>query len=233
METKRCLNNYVFIKLDAENDSIKLKNGFELYVDGSFEPEKHATVTGVIFGLPSHLLYSGKANIGMPWETPLEAKIGDRVIVYYLSIINALKPQEQRYILEGKDRYVFIEYQYIYALMRDDKIIPINGYVLIEPVEDSSITQEKDRMKKLGMELVVGGSRSSTNVTYGIVRYAGIPNRQYVDEGHTDEGVDITVGDTVVIRRTNDIPLQYSLHQKINDGKALYRVQRRNILAKM
>lgn len=233
METKRTLNDFCLIKLDKENDSIRLKNGTDLFIDTTFDPERHTTVTGKIWGLPTHLTYFGIANKGMPWQTPLEAKIGDGVILYYLSVMNALKPKEGRHFIEDGERYVLIPYQYLFVLIRDEKIIPINGYCLIEPVEDPTITQEKDRMKKLGMELVVGGSRSSTNVTYGIVRYAGIPNRQYVDEGHTDEGVDIVVGDVVVIRRTNDIPLQYNLHQKINDGKALYRVQRRNILAKI
>jgi hypothetical protein len=233
METKRTLNNYVFIKLDPENDSIRLKNGCELFIDQTFEPEKHAQVVGTIYGLPSHLTYSGIANKNMPWLTPLEAKIGDKCIVYYLSIINALKPQAQRYILEGKNRYVFIEYQYLYALIRDGKIIPINGYCLIEPVEDPAITAERARMNKLGLEHVVLGSRSSTNVTYGIVRHLSTPNRQYVDYGQTDEGVDVSVGDTVVMRKTTDIPLQYSLHAKLDGGAKYLRVQRRNLLAKI
>lgn len=233
METKRTLNNYCLIKLDSENDSIKLKNGTELFIDTTFEPEKHVTVTGIIWGLPSHLLYSGEANKNMPWECPMEAKIGDGVIVYYLSLINALKPQNQRYILEGKDRFVFIEYQYIYAVVRGEQILPVNGYVLIQPIEDPAITEEKSRMKKIGMELVITERRLSNNVTYGIVRYAGIPNRRYVDENNSDEGVDISVGDTIVMRKTADIPLQYSLHQKVNEGKPLLRVQRRSILAKM
>jgi hypothetical protein len=66
METKKTLNNMVFIKLDTENTSIKLRNGFELYLDNSFEPEKNATVTGEVMGLPSHLKYYGKPNLDMP-----------------------------------------------------------------------------------------------------------------------------------------------------------------------
>jgi len=54
-----------------------------------------------------------------------------------------------------------------------------------------------------------------------------------VDEFQSDEGVDVAVGDTVVIRKTNDIPLQYDLHQQVNQGVKLFRVQRRNLLVKM
>jgi len=228
METKQTLNNLVMIKLDKENDTVK-----GLFVDTSYEPERHTTVTGTIWGLPNHLQYTGKANLNMPWDTPLEAKIGDGVIMYYLSVVNALKPKESRYILEDGERFVLIPYQFLYAIIRDEKIIPINGYVLIQPVENPSITRERERMKALGMELIVGDKRNSNEVIYGRVKYLGTPNRRYVDENASDEGVDIAVGDVVVIRKTNDIPLQYDLHQKINQGVKLFRVQRRNLLAKI
>lgn len=223
----------VMIKLDPEYNAITLKNGVELYVDLSFEPERNATVTGKIWGLPSHLYYSGEPNKGLPWETSLEAKMGDGVICYYLSIVNALKPKEGRHFIEDGERYVLIPYQFIYALIRDEKIIPINGYALIEPVEDPAITLDKERMAKLGMELVIGEKRNSKEVIYGRVKYLSTPNRRYVDEGNSDEGVDIAVDDVVVIRKTNDIPLQYDLHAKLDGGAKYFRVQRRNIMAKM
>jgi hypothetical protein len=233
MEYKRTFGNLVLIKLDKENDSIKLKNGFELYLDLSFEPEKNCTVTGTIFGLPSHLTYSDTPNKNMPWETPLEAKLGDGVILYYLPIMNAFKPESRRYVLEGEDRYVFISYENIYAVVREGKLIPINGYVLIEPCSDPFVADKKRRLNALGLELVQLNTKSNTHVSFGIVRHLGVPNRRYVDSNYTDEGCDISVGDTVVMKRITDIPLQYSLHQKVNEGKPLVRTQRRMILAKI
>ena len=234
METKRTLNGLVMIKLDPEYNAIKLKNGIELYVDLSFEPERNATVTGKIWGLPSHLYYSGEPNKGLPWETPLEAKMGDGVICYYLSIVNALKPKEGRHFIEDGERYVLIPYQFIYAIIRDGKIYPVNGYVLIEPCENPEVTRQREVMKKIGLEMVeTGDKRNSNEVIFGRVKYTSVPNRQYVDDNASDEGVDIAVGDVVVIRKTNDIPLQYELHSKIDGGAKYYRVQRRNILAKV
>jgi hypothetical protein len=233
MEYKKCLNNMVMIKLDAENTSIKLRNGFELYLDNSFEPEKNVTVTGEVFGLPSHLYYSGEPNKGMPWLTPMELNYGDKVIVYYLSIINAFKPQERRYVLEGNDRYVIIPYDKIYCKYGDGFVLPINGYCLIEPVENPVIEAEKARMKAIGMESVVFKKDSNTHVSYGKVKYVSIPNKSYVDEIYTDNGVDISPGDTVMLKRINDIPLQYDLHARIDGGAKYWRCQRRNILAKL
>lgn len=233
MKPKRTLNNFIFIKLDAENTSIKLRNGADLFVDTTFDPEKHATVTGEVYGVPSHLQYTGKPNKGMPWLTDMEIRIGDKVIFYYLSVVNALNKSNKRYLLEGNDRYVFISYEFIYAIVRDDKVIPINGYVLLEGVEDPAITAERERMKKIGLAYVVTERRSNSHVTYGKVKYVSTPNREYVDADQSDEGIDVEVGDVVVIRKTNDIPLQYNLHQKVNEGKPLLRVQRRSIFAKI
>lgn len=233
MKIKQCLNNLVLIKLDKENDSIKLRNGTELYVDTSFEPERNATVTGEVWGLPSKLSYTGEANIGMPWMTPLELKLGDRVIVYYLSIINALSKEKSRYILEGEDRYVFIPYQNLFVKYGEGFVQPINGYCLIEPCEDPWWTAKKKRLEAIGLEAVRLKEHSNTNVCFGIIRYVSTPNREYVDEGFSDEGVDVSVGDTVVLRKISDIPLQYNLHAKIDDGKKYWRAQRRSILAKI
>jgi co-chaperonin GroES (HSP10) len=233
MERRRTFNNMVIIKLDKSNDSIKLGNNFTLYVDTSFDMEKHATVTGEVYGLPSHLQWTGKANIGMPWQTNMEIKYGDKVIFYYLSVINALKKEEMRYIFEGEDRYIFIKYENIYAVYGDGFVKPVNGYCLIEPCANPVIEEQRARMKAIGMQLIADDKPSKTHVVFGKVKYISEPNRQYVDEGMTDEGCDIKPGDTVVLRRTHDIPLQYDLHAKIDNGAKYWRVQRRNILAKI
>jgi hypothetical protein len=233
MESKKTFNNLILIKLDAENDSIRLKNGYELYIDTTFDPEKHCTVTGEVFGVPSRLDYSGKPNLGMPWKTELEVKVGDHVICYYLAIINALKPENRRYVLEGEDRYVFIPYSSIFAKFGEGFVQPINGYCIIEPSDDPWWLETKERMAKLGLEAVRLNTKSNANVTFGIVRYTGIPNKDYVDEGNSDEGVEVIPGDKVVLRKISDIPLQYPLHAKIDGGKTFWRTQRRNILAKI
>jgi len=233
MDYKQTLNNLVLLKLDPENDSVKLKNGTELYIDTSFDKEKHCTVTGEVYGLPSHLSYSGEGNKGMPWLTTMDLKFGDHVIIYYMSVINALAKESKRYILEGKDRYIFTEYQNVFAVYGEGFVKPLNGYCLIEPCDDPFITEKRKRLEALGMELVTLKNKSNVNVSFGVVRYVSAPNREYVDEFNTDDGVDIKIGDTVVLRRITDIPLQYELHQKVNKGKGLLRVQRRFILAKI
>lgn len=231
MDYRRTLNNYILVKLDPDNTSIKLKSGFELYIDTSFNPERHQVVTGTVWGVPSKLEYTGKPNQGMPWKTDIEVRCGDKVIIYYLSIINALKPENKRYFFEGEDKYVFVPYNGIFVVYGEGFINPLNGYCLIEPCADPFLEKTKERLKKLNLEWIKLDTKSNTNVSFGVVRYMGKPNREYVDEGASDDGVDVKIGDTVVLRKVSDIPLQFNLHAKIDEGKLYYRVQRRKILA--
>ena len=233
MERKRTFNNFVLIKLDPDNDKIKLTSGMEIYIDNTFDVEKNAVVTGEVAGLPSRLEYTGIANKGMPWLTDMELTYGDHIIMYYLSVVNALKPENRNLIIEGNDRYVAIKYQYLYAKYGQGFVIPLNGYCLVEPADDPYWTETKKRLNAVGLQAVKNEQKSKYNTVFGKIRYLGKPNREYVDEGATDEGCDVNIGDTVVMRRISDIPLCYDLHSKIDKGVKLWRVQRRNILAKI
>lgn len=234
VDYKRTLGNYVLIKLDPENSFIKLKSGFHLYIDTSYEAEKNITVTGQIWGLPSRLTYTGVANKGMPWKTELEVSLGDRVIVYYLAVVNALKETEKRYFFEGNDIYIAITYNNIFAVYGEGFVRPVNGYCLIEPTDNPWWIDTKRRMEKIGLTAVRAvNEKSNTHVVFGKVKYTGTPNQEYVDRGVTDHGVDVSPGDQVVMRKISDIPLQYDLHAKIDGGTKYWRVQRRSILAKI
>lgn len=232
MQNKRTFGNYVLVRLDKDNDLIKLKNGVELYVDTTFEPEKHATVTGIVCGLPQKLLYTGIPNLGMPWKTPIELKFGDRVVMYYLSVVNALRPETLRAVVIEGEKYIWIQYQNIFAAVREGLIVPVNGYCLIEPCDSPEITAQDDRMKKVGLTMFRSDKKSLTGVVYGKVKYLGRPNDAYVD-GHTDEGVNINPGDTVVMKKITDLPLEYDMHANIDGGKRYWRVQRRYIFGKL
>lgn len=231
MDCKKTFGNHILLKLDAENDHIKLKGGMTLYVDNTYEPEKHQTVTGEVCGLPSHLTYTGAPNQGMPWKTDMELQEGDKVICYYLAILNAFKPEQKRFFTKDNERFVFIPYQSIFVAIRGDQIMPINGYVLVEPCDDPFMENTKKRLQNIGLELVTLNTKSNTHVSFGKVKYLGKPNREYCDEGNTDDGVNVKEGDTVVMRKVSDIPLQYPLHQKLDKGVVYWRVQRRKILA--
>lgn len=228
---KMTFNDQVLIKLDPENDKIKMKSGFELYI---VQEDKDITVTGTVCALPSHLSYTGKPNIGMPWLTNIEVKIGDEVIIYYLSILNALRTEMQKYFIRNDERYVFVPYSSIFAKVEDNKPIPVNGYCLIEPVDDPVNVRIDERLKAIGLVSAVPRRKKTNNqVVWGKVAYTSKPNKEYAGGAGSDRGVDIEIGDIVVMKKISDVLMQYELHQRVDEKQTYYRVQRRYIYAKI
>lgn len=226
MEAKYMLNNYLMVKLDPPNDSITTKNGNKLYVDNTFEPDKHTVVLGTIIAVPQHL---GTKN--MPWTTDMEIKLGDRVLMYYLAVQNCLRKEIKRYAQESQDTYIFISYSNVYATIRDGKVIPVNGYLLVEPIENPEVEFTKTRFKGIGLDLITFDVKSNKDVVYGKIVYLGAPNKAYSQKFISDDNVDVKEGDLVVMKRVRDIPVEYEYHAKIDNGRKLYRIQRPDILA--
>ena len=230
IEQGKTAGNHVMIELDPENDHIKMKEGGMLYIDTSFEPDKHVTIIGTIKAVPTNLRFDSNNPSLMPWDTNMELEVGDRVIAHYLSIMNSLRPEMRKYWMQDGKRLVFIEYRSIYCIIRDEKIIPINGYILVEPIPDRYIESLKERADTAGLLLAGMNEKNNKRVVYGKVVYIGKPNKRYFDKIYTDEGITIKVGDEVVMRRISDIPVEYEYHAKLDNGRKLYRAQRKDIL---
>lgn len=230
MKVKRTLSNYVMVKLDPENNVIKTKSGLVLNIDISFEPEKHMVLLGEVTAIPTHLSYNKNGKY-MPWKTEMEIKKGDRVIMYYLAVQNCLAKEQKRYVREGKETSIFISYNNIYAVIRDNKIIPINGYVLVEHVEDPVWINKKKHYEEKNIEIPDLRKLSKTNCTYGKIRYIGKANKEYAHKTLTDGSIDVKEGDVIIMKKVRDIPLEYEYHAKLNNGRKLFRMQRHDILA--
>lgn len=218
------------IKLDPENEIIETPSGLKLFVDTSFEPEKHIVRCGEVVKTPTHLVQR-KGEI--PWTTEMEVQDGDRVVMYFLAVQNCLAPEKKRYVREGKTVWIFLKYHNIYAVIREGNIIPVNGYLLVEPIEDPEWIRKKAEAEKHNLELPDLRTTSNTHVTYGRITYIGKPNKSYDHPHRSDEHYNISVGDEVVLKRIRDIPVEYEYHAKIDGGKKFYRVQRHDILAKL
>jgi co-chaperonin GroES (HSP10) len=249
MITKNTLSNRVQVELDPDNDFIVTPKGVRLLVDTTFEPEKHVVRVGTVTSLPEKLYYRRKLHInlsaeelknqsstrlrydGMPWKTEMELKIGDRVVMYFMAVQNCLRNEYKWYVREGKTIRIFIKYQNIYAAIRDGKVIPVNGYVLVEPVEDPDWIRKLEKAKSAGLELPDLRKPSNTNVVFGRIVYQGIPNQEYYEETLSDAHHEEKIGDVVVMKKISDIPIEYEYHAKIDGGRKLYRLQKHDILA--
>jgi len=230
MIIRNTLVNKVCVKLDPENSKIRTKSGVELYVDTTIEKEKHVTRTGEVIAVPKSL--HKKLTDSMPWETDIELQVGDKVVMHYLAVINCIAKTKKHMIREGNDLYIFIDYKNIFMVERDGNIIPVNGYVLVEPEEDPAWIEKIERFKKINIEIPDLRKSSNKNVVFGRIVYIGSKNRRYQEEYKSDEGYNFEVGDVVIMKRIRNVPMEYAYHTRTDNGKTLYRVQRHDILAK-
>ena len=225
-EVKQMLNNYLCIKLDPENNIVKTPSGFILHLDTTYEPEKHIVRVGTAEAVPDYLIEDGS-----PWKTDIEIQEGDRVVMYYLAVQNCLRPEYKRFMKYFDEIWVFLKYHNIYAVIRDGKIIPVNGYVLVEPKEDPEWERIVEDAREKGLEIPDLRKPSKTHVTYGEIAYIGKPNQSYRDTYKSDKHYNLNVGDMVIMKRIRDIPVEYEYHAKLDGGRKLYRMQRHDILA--
>lgn len=222
---KKMLGNNLCIKLDPENNVIKTPSGFSLQLDTTFEPDKHVVRVGTVEAIPDYLINNG------PWETDIEIQVGDRVVMYYLAVQNCLRPERKHFIKYFDEVWIFLKYHNIYAVIRDGEIIPVNGYLLVEPQEDPEWIRLNKEANEKGIELVDMRQPSKTHVTYGKIAYMGKPNGKYRDAYKSDLHYDLEIGDTIIMKRIRDIPVEYEYHAKLDGGRKLWRMQRHDILA--
>jgi hypothetical protein len=222
--------NLVKVRLDKENDEILTKSGISFYLDTSYQPEQHLVLWGTVEALPCQLKYSDRGN-AMPWLTDMELQIGDKVVMYYMAVFNCLSNERRHYIKEATKTWIFVNYRNIYAIERDGKIIPVNGYVLVEPMEDPEWERQVKQYRKSGLTMPDLREPTNKGVVYGRVAHVGHPNRLYYQPDLSDDDIEISPGDRVVMKKIRDIPLEYEYHTKMEGGKKLYRAQRHDILA--
>lgn len=133
-----------------------------------------------------------------------------------------------RFVIQADERYPVDEKGDYY------KIIPLNGYCIIEPVRNEEYEELEKKFKKLKLRMP-GYLKKKYSVKYGIVKYVAKPNKEYLEVyAHiqdSDDNCDIKAGDKIVMRKSADIPLEYEHHASLEGRKKFFRVQRRYILA--
>lgn len=212
--------NKVLVKPTRGSNEIVLSNGMKIYMDDRFAKEKHAPTTGIIVGHPGNLVASK-----MPWTTTNEIQVGDYAVYSFESAMYALEELHGRVIFDTDgDIYLFIDYEDIFVVKRNEQIVPINGFLLVSPVE---------LKKSEGFQIV----REENNSTaFGVVAYVGKKNTNYLFGGKIRDDVfdfeeEISVGDMIVFNRNSDLPVEYPLHSSLSGVRSenFFRLQRRDI----
>ena len=225
----RPTRNNIIIHLDRRQEEIKRDSGFKLKLDTSFEPEKHANITGHVVALPDRLFFDptpGQAH-SLDWDTDMELEVGDYVISYYLSSINAMSGDRNGRLLEDDqgNKYLIVRYDRIYAARRGDQIVTVNGFNLLTPVRQLEERTMRERMQKLDLAMPAN-THAIKGAKIARLKYVAKPNRRYRDPRYWDYDDPINPGDLLLIRRNAGIPIEYEYHTSLEGDQVFYRVQR-------
>jgi hypothetical protein len=244
-ERFRPMNNWVLIKPNRGTDEVYLNRGtdeeMKFYIDFKFDPAKHAPVVGTAVKVPENLFYSETSSNSIPWKTEMELREGDEVFYNYLSASVALGLEENKYgktyedtriiTVEGDDNiYILVKYDKVYVAKRGENkdVVPINGYILVEPLEKKYVKTFLELP-----EMVKTVNKNST--TYGIVRHKGTRLECYQQRPMYNDPSErsLKVGDIVAMENVSDIPLEYDMHAEFDKKTTFYRIQGRQVLAIM
>lgn len=252
------LNNWVLLKVKIHNDKMRLEGGKILWLDTSYEPEKHSSVVCEVVAVPESLVYDQGPG-SMPWDTEMDVQVGDDVIIHYLAYQNAFGKDgyRDRVISHNEEVCFFCRYENLFCSKRIWNVSDIENF-FAKYTKDSFSLEE---MAKQG--IVVDWHKNTVHTvtmlngylacepieeevvttlilpeylkrkrdtTRAIVRYQGRCNRAYLH--YPDRGGDMDVlnsGDTVVLGSVCDIPLEYKDHRTFNGDKEYWRIQRFDI----
>ena len=133
------MNNMVLVKPRIQNDRVICDSGVELFIDTTYEAEKHTNVVCDVIRVPNQLIFSRKYGnyVTMPHDVDMEVLPGDIAYCDYLAVQNAITNKfDGKGFIENGEIYILIHYQNIFMVLRDDFPIMCNGYVLVEPTYD-------------------------------------------------------------------------------------------------
>lgn len=149
------LNNRVIVEVETfMYDQIKTESGFQLLVDNTFEISNFAVRSGKIAKLPEKLECWKENKESMAWVTEIETEVGDDVWFYAMAAHSG-----EKLLFQGK-KYVIMSYDDLYVAKRGDKVICLNGNVLLKPIfkTQKALSYEKQYIDPDWAEIAYIGS---------------------------------------------------------------------------
>jgi len=217
----RPMNNYVLVKPKLDTNKIEVA-GKEFYVDTTWEVEKHAPTEGEVIEVPDKLIFDIKKPWSTEFDVDMELKPKDKVYFHYLTKQNSESNGRVVRNDDGEILYL-IPYDQIFAAVRQDKIIPINGYLLVDLIEGDLVKSEvleiPDLLKKKG------------SAKFARVKHVSSPIRKYKRFPKEGDCNTVKVGDIVAYSINSDLPMQYAYYNSLGKEKKYRRMQRRDIFA--
>ena len=232
LDSSSIVYNHILVRMPYTHEGVKSKAGvvmgFNLDTTYADKTDSHtanlAEVWGEVYRVPERLFYDPDDPNTMDWDTDMELQVGD---IVWFDIMESKNSSE---IVCNGEIYKSIPYQHCYVAKRElwwdehqnnryTKIIPLNGYVLCQPITLKKIS-ELDHL-----------SEQKIDKTKGIVRFVGNPPKAYIRDEYSHIE-DLQVGDEVLFDK--DVPMIYLERRKelaTFDGDNLYWVIPRRRIA--
>lgn len=221
LEKVRTLYNYVIIEFDPKLHEKTNSGIFTPAITQVDTVALHVIRTGTVVKKPEKLYYSQQdSQYSMRWKTNIEIEIGDQVWLNPSTVNDYVFRENNKY-------YRVINYEDLIVAKRNDKIIMLNGFILLEPIINeiqalkfTSKVQENDKgkIKYIGKK----------NEEYCIPEYVQFDETVYRSDPDGIEEEDI------VLFNKKDVPklrnLEYDIYSKL-DGKSYLIAQRYMIAA--
>ena len=207
----KTLHNRVIFLPDYGTEDYTIGD-FVLKVDASYEPGKHQPITGTIVAHPEELIFDDTQE----WDVPMEVQLGDKVIVDFSTLYNAIEDGHTTKIL-GKE-CVFLPYCALLCAKRVDTIIPLNGYVIGAALSPQDVSEFENLHKR----------KFQHDIRLSKIMHVGARvNQYYYTKDHDD--FDPKVGSVVVLDNYCDLPIENEGRLLFFDQKMFY-FHRKNIL---
>lgn len=179
-----------------------------------YSPELYTNVFGEVVTYSKDINFDKENPAGEMWLPQVDIQIGNRVCFGYLEAVLALQEKahevgedmDRRYFTWHGELYLVLNYTSLY--FKEAPIVPLNGYVIVEPLELTSVGDKVQSM------------------TAGLVKYAGLKNLEYLTS-HEDS--DVGVGEYVVYKNTSGLRMvPEGVEHEISEFQA---VQRKDVMA--
>ena len=210
------------------------------YALGTFVNEaRHYSIRGRVVAVPEVLCYNGHAVQSMKkrsyggsywarkislisersleYDADMELQVGDEAIFHYIN--HNIANDEGMWLNWNGEKVYLLKYDLLYARIRDSVLHPLNGWIMVDPIEVSPVTEKG--FANTGQSQYVKGR--------GIVRHVGNKIGGYLYyPGHVDS-LDISVGDTVYFSNACSTSFEWKGHAM--NEHPMYRMHRKDILA--
>lgn len=122
--------NKIFVTIDKKfQDEVTTESGIKFYKDPTYNPEDNSTTFGTVTHIPEQV---DKKNVSKEFKHNVQ--VGDKLYFNYNVVMDP-----DNCVEIGGVEYWTIDYWNAIALVRDEKVIPVGDYILVDPIVEEEV----------------------------------------------------------------------------------------------